>query len=159
MALGQLKLGLNRRQYFVVTGGPFMDCPPTMKGVKMAKEIQKACAVDIPTADFQVPALETLQKGLSKALDLILAGEPVYVGCMGGRGRTGLFLAILAKALGVRKPVEFVRANYYRHAVETQEQYQFVQAFEVPQHVRQKVLKAKVSGWLHFWKRNLTRVP
>ena len=32
-----------------------MDCPPTMKGVKMAKEIKKACAVDIPTVDFQTP--------------------------------------------------------------------------------------------------------
>ena len=39
MALGELKVHLNKRQYFVVTGGPFNDCPKDMKGVKMAKEI------------------------------------------------------------------------------------------------------------------------
>ena len=85
--------------------------------------------VDIPTVDFQTPDRQTLYRGLSKAIDLILAGEPVYVGCMGGKGRTGLFLAVLAKAFGVKKPVEYVREHYYAHAVETAEQYDFVKQF------------------------------
>ena len=56
--------------------------------------------------DFQVPDRLKLYRGLNKALDLMLAGEPLYVGCMGGKGRTGLFLAVLVKAFGVKKPVE-----------------------------------------------------
>jgi hypothetical protein len=159
MALGTLKIALNRWQYFVVTGGPFTDCPKTMQGVKMAKEIKAACAVDIPTVDFQTPDRKTLYRGLSKALDLILAGEPVYVGCMGGKGRTGLFLAVLAKSFGIKKPVEFVRANYYSHAVETPEQYLYVKRFTITPPLRRKVKRARRMAWLRFWKTNLTRMP
>ena len=128
MALGELRVAVNKRQYFVVLGGPFMECPSNMKGVKMAREIKQACAVDIPTDDFKTPDRKVLYRGLSKAIDLMLAGEPLYVGCMGGKGRTGLFMAVLAKAFGVKKPVEFVRANYYAHAVETPEQMQVREA-------------------------------
>ena len=159
MALGVLKLPVNKRQYFVVTGGPFMDCPKTMKGVKMAKEIAKACAVDIPTVDFQTPDRKTLYRGLSKAIDLMLAGEPLYVGCMGGKGRTGLFLAVLAKAFGVKKPVEYVREHYYEHAVETKEQYAFVRKFTITPPIKRKLKKLRRWSWVRFWKTNLTRLP
>lgn len=162
--LGQLKIAVNKRQYFVVTGGPFADCPPSMKGVKMAKEINKPCAVDIPTQDFHVPDRKLLYKGLNKALDLMLAGEPLYVGCMGGKGRTGLFLAVLVKAFGQKKPVEFVRANYYSHAVETPEQYDFVKKFRITPTMRRKIKKLRSrlrwQFWAkEFWKTNLTRLP
>lgn len=159
MSLGVLQLPVNTRQYFVVTGGPFMDCPKTMKGVKMAKEIKQACAVDIPTVDFQCPDRLTLYRGLHKALDLILAGEPVYVGCMGGKGRTGLFLAVLAKAFGIKKPVEYVRTHYYAHAVETAEQYTFVKRFTITPPMKRKLKKLRRWSWLRFWKTNLTRMP
>lgn len=159
MALGQLKIPLNKRQYFVITGGPFADCPTNMVGVKMAREIRQACAVDIPTEDFKTPDRKLLYRGLSKAIDSVLAGEPVYVGCMGGKGRTGLFLAVLAKAFGVRKPVEFVRANYYAHAVETKDQYDFVKKFTITPPIRRKIKKLRRWSWLRFWKTNLTREP
>ena len=157
--LGQIQIPIGKRQFYVVTGGPFMECPSTMKGVKMAKEVRKDCAVDIPTQDFHVPDRLTLYRGLDKALDLMLAGEPLYVGCMGGKGRTGLFLAVLAKAFGVKKPVEFVRANYYAHAVETQEQYQFVKQFLITPRQRRKIKLVRRWAWLKFWRTNLTRLP
>jgi hypothetical protein len=157
--LGQLKIQVNKRQFFVVTGGPFRECPPSMKGVKMAKEIAAVCAVDIPTQDFQTPDRRTLYRGLSKAIDLLLAGEPLYVGCMGGKGRTGLFLAVLVKAFGVKKPVEYVRANYYAHAVETPEQYKFVKQFTITPPIKRKVKLLRRWSWLKFWKTNLTRLP
>lgn len=159
MALGQLRIPLNKWQYYVVTGGPFMECPRTMHGVKMAAEIRKTCAVDIPTVDFETPDPLLLERGLIKAIDLILAGRPVYVGCMGGKGRTGLFLAVLAKAFGVKNPVEYVRANYYAHAVETRDQYDFVQKFPISLRVRREIRLARWTAWLRFWKRNLTRLP
>ncbi len=164
--LGQLKLpvGPNHRQFFVVSGGPFRQCPPNMKGVKMAAEIRQECAVDIPTVDYQVPNRLQMYRGMHKAMDLILAGEPVYVGCMGGIGRTGLFLACLAKAFGVRKPVEFVRKHYLPHAVETEQQKQFVRQFTItpPMKRKLKTLRRRLRWYFwtpEFWMTNLTRTP
>jgi len=164
MAKGTLQIPLTGRQHFVVTGGPFRECPDTMWGVKMAAEIEKPCAVDIPTRDFHVPDRLLLYRGLEKAVDLVLAGDPIYVGCMGGIGRTGLFLAILAKAFGVKQPVKFVRAGYYAHAVETPEQQTYVKAFKVNPRVRAKIKQARRQArWYFwtpvFWKSNLTRLP
>jgi hypothetical protein len=150
---------VNSRQYFVVTGGPFRECPANMSGVKMAAEIKATCAVDIPTQDFRVPDRKLLYRGLNKAVELVLAGEPLYVGCMGGKGRTGLFLAVLAKAFGVKKPVEYVREHYYSHAVETDEQYQFVKKFTITPTLRRKINQHRRWSWLKFWKTNLTRTP
>lgn len=157
MALGKLQIPLNGRQYFTVVGGPFRDCPPSMKGVKMAAEVKMDCAVDIPTQDFKVPDRLLLYRGLHKAVGLMIEGEPLYVGCMGGMGRTGLFMAVLAKAFGVRKPVEFVRKHYYSHAVETKEQYEFVKKFRITPALRLKIKKARRWSWLRFWKTNLTK--
>ena len=130
--LGTLNLPLTKKKSFVVFGGPYDEKPYGMFGVKMAKEIHLPADVDIPTRDFHVPDKKTLQRGINATVKAILAGENVYVGCMGGRGRTGLFLSILAKAFGQRNPVEYVRKNYYHQAVETTPQYRFVTNFPIP---------------------------
>jgi protein-tyrosine phosphatase len=114
-----------------VCGGPYADKPEGFYGVKMAAEIDRPCEVDVPTVDFQVPDVKTLKAGLLKAYRALQKGKPVYVGCMGGIGRTGLFLACLAKVSGIADPVKFVRAHYYGHAVETAEQKALVKAIDV----------------------------
>ena len=50
-----------------------------------------------------------------------LAGEAVEVACGGGNGRTGTVMSVLAVLAGVApaEAVEWVRANYRPHAVET----------------------------------------
>lgn len=164
VGLGTLHLPLTKRHYFVVTGGPFYDCPDTYIGVKMAAEIHRPCVVNIPTRDFQTPHPHDLRRGLRDAVTHLLAGEPLYVGCMGGKGRTGLFLAVLAKALGVKNPVEYVRRHYYSHAVETADQYRFVQEFEIPADVQRVIRRARLKAQWYlwsksFWQRKLTRVP
>jgi hypothetical protein len=156
---GSLKLSLNSWQYFTVYGGPYHDRPDALKGVKLAKEIDEPCDVNLPIRDFSVPALTTLNLALGQAVTLLLQGEPLYVGCMGGRGRTGLFMSILAKVFGVQSPVEYVREHYYSHAVETKEQYQFVQNYEVPADLAAKIAKVKRTSWLRFWKKNFTKLP
>lgn len=156
------KLPLMRRQYFVITGGRFMECPEDYAGVKMAKEIRKACVVDIPTEDYHTPERKVLYRGLNKAVDLILAGEPIYVGCMGGIGRTGLFLAVLAKAFGQRDPVKYVRANYIPNAVETEDQQKYIKELRITPGVRRKIKLARRRAYWRVWtwrKRNLTRLP
>lgn len=82
--------------------------------------------------DFGLPENE------SELFDAILdiharakAGEIVQIACYGGLGRTGTVLSCLAVCAGVQisDAVEWVRSNYDRRAVETDEQLQFVEAF------------------------------
>lgn len=122
----------------LVYGGPYVLKPAHMKGVKMAEEINKPCDIDVPTRDFSVPDPETLRAGLKQAVQLIANGEHVYVGCMGGIGRTGLFLAGLAKMMEAADedmqgltPVQYVRAQYIPHAVETRQQQKFIEDLRV----------------------------
>jgi hypothetical protein len=161
---GQIRLPVNDSQYFVLSGGPYRQCPENMRGVKMAMEIKQDCVVDIPTKDYHVPDRLLMYRGMHKALDLILAGEPLYVGCMGGVGRTGLFLSCMAKAFGVKNPVAYVREHYNGHAVETEDQMKFVKRFTITPPMKRKLkLLRRRQRWYFwteaFWKTNLTRMP
>ena len=146
MALGTLKLPTHFGKHFLVIGGPFVHANRNTFNVKMAAEINHRYDVSIPTQDYNVPPLNFLNIGLEATVDVILQGRPVYVGCMAGKGRTGLFLAILAKAFGIPNPVEYVRENYYAHAVETDRQYKFVMAYEVSPAVLNRIRKAKLKS-------------
>jgi hypothetical protein len=54
-------------------------------------------------------------------------GKEVHVGCIGGHGRTGMALAaIYAVLTGKDDGISYVRANYCKKAVETQEQVDFL---------------------------------
>lgn len=112
-----------------VHAGPYRDRPTTHLGVKMAEEIKSPCDISIPTEDFSVPTQQMMEEGIRQVLKPLALGEPIYVGCMGGIGRTGLFLACLAKTLGAHRPVHYVRSHYEPHAVETRQQRDFVEEF------------------------------
>lgn len=140
---GSVVMPLIGSQGFRVFGGPYRQRPSDMVGVKMAEEIKAPCDVSIPTRDYQVPDTDVLNEGLNAAINCMLRGRTLYVGCMGGMGRTGLFLAVLAKAMGVPNPVKFVRENYYSHAVETNGQYDFVTQYEVPMKIKMKLAVAR----------------
>lgn len=124
-----------------VYGGPYRSKPTDMLGVKMAVEINAPCDIDIPTKDFNVPDVQTFKLGLAKGLGLLVYGDtPLYVGCMGGIGRTGLYLAGLAKVMSEYRrmrrkktfdPVSYVREHYLSHAVETKEQQQYIKDLDV----------------------------
>jgi hypothetical protein len=68
---------------------------------------------------------------INDVLDRARSGQTVEVGCLGGHGRTGTFLAVLAVRAGEppRSAVEWVRAHYCQDAVETVEQEVFVETF------------------------------
>lgn len=158
--LGTLQLEVAPGKYYEVTGGPYVAKPRQMTGVKMAVEIQLhndgSQEISIPTKDFQVPDTLTLQRGLRKAVWAIVNGRQVYVGCMAGRGRTGLFLSILARAFGYESPIQHVRNTYYSHAVETKPQMLYVMDFPIPWQVKLMVKWAKLKAPLS-WKLCLTR--
>lgn len=130
-----------------IYGGPYRNVPEDMfdRGVKMAAEISHAHLIDIPTRDFDVPDVEVFRTGLLKAIIYMKEHGELYAGCMGGIGRTGLFMAGMAKCmreagemLGVVSeghpiPTEvlYVRKHYKGHAVETQQQIEFIRNLNV----------------------------
>lgn len=108
----------------------------------MAVEIGATADVYVDTEDFSVPSVSDMQQGLIKTLQLMSQGNDAYVGCMGGIGRTGLFMSCMVKSVAAIKatleepplligvsPVEYVRSHYNPHAVETHEQQWYVRNF------------------------------
>lgn len=146
---GSMKLPLYRGRYYRVYGGRYAERPEFIAGHKtlgvcMAAEIGLPANVVCPVADFQVPTASLADEALGKTVMLVLTGAPVYVGCAGGIGRTGLMLALLAKAFGEADPVQYVRKNYIPHAVETGNQKAFVASYEVKTEVK------LIIAWFKF---------
>jgi hypothetical protein len=142
LALG-FKVQLGEQCHGTLYGGPFykyVQGTRRMVGIKMAEEIDHPHEYAVDTEDFNVPTQEAMQKGIEAALREFHAGNDVYVGCMGGIGRTGLFMGCMAKVMGrldelafgviPEDPVKFVRANFKPHAIETDEQKAFVRDFD-----------------------------
>jgi hypothetical protein len=144
--LGKLELPAKNGRRYLIFGGPYRERATGMVGVKLAEEINAPAEVDIPIRDFSIPKAEPLIAGMSKTMTYMLQGKPIYVGCMGGKGRTGLFMAAFAKLWGIKDPVKFVRKTYYNHAVETAEQEKFIAKLEFPLSLKAKVIMLKWRG-------------
>lgn len=124
------------KQVHILMGGPYVNKPAHYYGVKMAAEIDKPCHIDIPTRDFNIPDEKVFLRGIVEGYVRMLKGQHLYVGCMGGIGRTGLYMAGMAKVMYmagyINQPVvEYVREYYLSHAVETTQQIQFINNLEV----------------------------
>lgn len=131
-------------------GGRYMQRPKDRRAftVKMAAEIKEPFNVSVPTVDFQTPRVEDLTAGIQKTIPVLLTGKKrVFVGCMGGVGRTGLFLACMLKVLGDPTPILTVREKYNSHAVETKAQEQFVADFPVGE-LRRFARRTAIRVWL-----------
>lgn len=100
---GQIEVKYKGRKVTVM-GGPYRDKPKGIKGVKLAQEIDAPADVVLDVPDFGVPSLRALNVPIGKALDILEEDGVIYVGCFGGIGRTGMFMALLMKTIGV---VEF----------------------------------------------------
>ncbi len=122
----------------LLAGGPF-DCRPDgLRGFCAARELTHLIAwgdMYLLIPDFGIPRREdtpwNVSYVLKQAFRVLLEDGVLYVGCAGGRGRTGLILALLAKATGLHRPIDYVRATYHPEAVETDEQFQYVQDFDI----------------------------
>jgi len=93
---------------------------------------QQPGTFSMPIADFSVPAdINRLNAALLRVYIEASEGRPVYVGCAGGIGRTGLFLSLVAKIHGIAFPILHVRAAYLGHAVETNQQEAFIDRYDI----------------------------
>lgn len=129
-----MKVHLGPRVEVRIYGGPYYEKPADMGGVRMAAELDIPADAVVPVRDFGVPGkthYRALYGALLFALYGLSKGREVYVGCMGGVGRTGLFLALLARCLDVISPIAYVREQYSPRAVETPEQEAFVRDFDL----------------------------
>ena len=147
----ELNLGwLHGKHSLEIVGGPYdrFEPAPHRFGVCVRAEnaARKVKDVWLPIADFSVPsdhAYPDVLKAVTETFAAAIGGKVVYVGCMGGWGRTGLFLCLLAKAAGIKDPIAFIRANYTQHAVETLSQETYVNGFDV----RPIRLSLMALGW------------
>lgn len=88
-----------------------------------------------PVPDFLIPGGSEFQATLDKTLQAARAGQTIVIHCHAGIGRTGIFTACLARIvfnLTGEEAVSWVR-QVIPHAVENDQQFQFIQAFEIPQ--------------------------
>jgi hypothetical protein len=65
-----------------------------------------------------------LEPFITKILDRLSSNKKVGLFCMGGHGRTGYIASIVLGRLGYQDPIGFLRANYCKEAVESNEQVQ-----------------------------------
>jgi protein-tyrosine phosphatase len=82
----------------------------------------------LPTPDFDVPSRRDLESAVRMTISQAQAGRNIVVHCHAGLGRTGLFVAFLAKevfGLSGEEAFHWVR-RYIPGALETDGQKQFV---------------------------------
>lgn len=78
----------------------------------------------LPISDFSAPEMDELEQALAEVLDHLTQGDSVAVHCHAGIGRTGMFLACLAKRsmdVSSEEAVSWVR-EFIPGAVEVSEQ-------------------------------------
>ena len=132
--IGWLPIPVGVGKMFYVQGGPFdafqIDSSTHSLCLEVRSDKVKYAddVLDIP--DFSTPEPEELEAVLLRMIDKLYEGFEGYIGCRGGIGRTGLAMACLVKAFGIREPVAYVRRNYLAHAVETPDQRKFVDEFD-----------------------------
>jgi protein-tyrosine phosphatase len=82
----------------------------------------------LPIPDFDVPSKEDLEEAIKKTVEHAQAGKNILIHCHAGLGRTGLFVAYLAKrvlGLSSEEAIHWTK-KYIPHALETDEQSQMV---------------------------------
>jgi len=72
-------------------------------------------ALHLPIPDFKVPSKEDLEEAIKKTVKHALSGSNILIHCHAGLGRTGLFVAYLAKrVLGLSSKKRFTgRENIF----------------------------------------------
>ena len=138
----------------LVFGGPFEDAPTLGKGVltiRLESSIKIDPTINLPIQDFAVPdASQTshVQNAVEQMLEAAIRGDIVYVGCLGGTGRTGMVLALALRELGYtgQEAIDYVRKHYKPHAIETWVQESYVQRYR-PVLSKAKRLKIHVRAF------------
>ncbi len=122
-----------------VYGGPFRGAPMTgTYNVNLQHEIvagNSPVHYRLKIVDFEIPGI--YETAITLAMIIFqskIMKRKVYVGCMGGIGRTGMIMALLVRVAyrsNGKDAISFVRGRFNEHAVETPEQKKFVSEFPI----------------------------
>ena len=84
--------------------------------------------IHLPIPDFDVPSKEGLEEAVMKTVKHAQAGQNIVIHCHAGLGRTGMFVAYLAKKVLGLSGDEAIRwtRKYIPHALETDVQERFI---------------------------------
>lgn len=161
---GQLSLyNYKGNSYYTVYAGRFRERPEGMIGLSLLEKVdsKNRPEIHVPTKDFCLPPEDQVKVAMKEVCRCLDAGLAVYVGCAGGQGRTGTFLGYMAKAWGIKDPINYVRDNYLpedkgtrNQPIETRDQEESVRNFKVPFSIKWRVFKLKMAGF--FESRSLT---
>lgn len=90
--------------------------------------------IEAPIIDFSVPERGALHAPISQTLEAAQNGDHLVIHCHAGRGRTGLFIACMAKVVFDFNGADAIRwvRQFVPSAVENLQQVQFVEDFEFP---------------------------
>lgn len=105
--------------------GPTSLLPDGYQLIRCAAEIEvdmDRVEVDISTDDFEPFDDRKIEIHLPHIMEQLSAGRKLYAGCMGGTGRTGTILAIIAAQhpdLDGAGAIKYIRTVYKPNAVET----------------------------------------
>ncbi|QHJ74591.1 hypothetical protein VH22019_00027 [Vibrio phage VH2_2019] len=119
---------------FRLYGGSFLDAPvnTSVYTVKLETSIPLECDQEFPIKDFSIPSLVELVENVDKILNASRKQVEVYVGCMGGFGRTGTVIAALlmvSTKCTAKQAINLTRAHIHPHCVETRQQMNFLEEF------------------------------
>ncbi|UYD21540.1 thymidylate synthase [Vibrio phage 29Fa.3] len=128
-----LTIESKRLKTFTVYGGSFKSGVATKTDIRvcLAPEVGLEYRRDIsfPIEDFSAPRAQDLNQFLDRLIDDIARRQEtkihpvsVYIGCLGGIGRTGLVIAALLiklQGLSATEAIDLVRRTIHPFAVET----------------------------------------
>lgn len=121
----------NHRAFYLYCGS-FRDHLPSVKGIKLAPELNLAANYELPIVDFSIPDIGEVLLLIDWMDNNTNEDCELYLGCNGGYGRTGLIAAcvlIAFEELSVPRAIDWVRDQVHPHCIETRQQEQFVQDF------------------------------
>lgn len=127
----------------------------------------KQLGIMLPWQDMGLPKIDRahVDAAVTLACSMIERGDTIEVGCIGGHGRTGTFLALIAMRNGVATPEEaitYIHEHYCEEAIESELQEWYIKAWyaednglPIPEKPQPKSYTSSSSSY----QKNKTSVP
>ena len=105
----------------------YIGFDPSMTYTARSWPWKQGCEFLFRVPDMGVPSKpDEFVKMVDWAKTQVDAGKKLHCGCIGGHGRTGMFLAALVSRYGEKDAITHVRARYCHKAVESSTQVKFL---------------------------------
>lgn len=153
-----LPIGVGDKTYYIHGGSCLVDHPDMdvfvgldfgMVNSPLMFPWTKGVAFPYYINDMQAPKnIETFMQLIKYLSRELILGKKVFVGCIGGHGRTGtVFAALVTFMTGNKDSIGYVRKNYCEKAVESATQINFLNThFGITKEAASKALSSGTSG-------------